>query len=433
MREPVKVGYVLKKFPRLSETFILNEILELERQGQEVHVLSLYPPDDGRFHSGVAALKNPIVYLPDMSLRECFRYLARRRQQLGPMLDRIGPALDYVLSLGEESGTPVLKRALAVALEIERLGISHLHAHFATIAARTALVVKMLTGTSYSVTAHAKDIYSAGVDAEEFAWLVDESSFFVTVCDANRDYILERLAPGRERKVARLYNGVDLARFAPRQDERVAAPHSLVAVGRLVAKKGFHVLLDACAELARRGTAFDCAIVGDGEEREALEAQRERLGLGGRVRFLGALPQEQVIPLYRDATLAVLPCVTDAEGNRDALPTTLLEALACGLPVVSSPVGGVAEIVDHAENGLLVPENDAGALANAISELFDAAPMRQSFGAAGRRKAERVFDLSQNVAELGARFQGRLRPSPARSGAAGLPAAAAAPAAEAGP
>ncbi len=411
MSDSIRVGYLLKKFPRLSETFILNEVLELERQGLDVHVISLYAPDDGRFHSLVARLRNPITYVPDLSFRECFGFLMRRRRALQPMLGRIGTALDYVLGLGEEHGAPVMKRALAAALEVERLGITHLHAHFATIAARTALAIHHLLGTTYSVTAHAKDIYRASVDPAEFAGIVDASAFLMTVCDANRDYILARLAPAAERPeresaVRRLYNGVDLSLFAPARAPAVAGGRRILAVGRLVPKKGFHVLIDACALLAAQGVEFACDIVGEGAERERLAASIVAHDLAGRVRLLGALPQDEVLPLYRNAAVSVLPCVTDAEGNRDALPTSLIESLACGVPVVSTPVGGVGEIVDHGVNGLIVPENDATALAAAVADLLEDDGKRRAFGAAGREKSEQRFDLTRNVAELRALLVG---------------------------
>ena len=398
-----RVGYILKKFPRLSETFVLNEILELERQGLDVHVISLYVPDEGRFHSLVAHLRNPIVYVPEMSFRECFAYLMRRRRALQPMLTNLGSALDYVLGLGEEHGAPVMKRALAAALEVERLGLTHLHAHFATIAARTALAIHLLLGTRFSITAHAKDIYREGVSAREFSTFVDRSSFLVTVCDANRDYILETLAkasevPSRAEKVIRIYNGVDLSLFEP-ATVPTREPR-LLAVGRLVRKKGFHVLIDACAKLVEKGVEFKCDIIGDGEERERLSAQIAERALTGRVRLLGAMPQDQVVPEYRRSILSLLPCVTDRDGNRDALPTSLLESFASGVPVISSPVGGVSEIVDHGVNGWLVPEDDASALADAIARSIADPRELDRMGVAARRKAESMFDLRSNVARL---------------------------------
>lgn len=412
--EPMRVGYVLKKFPRLSETFILNEVLELQRQGVDVHVISLYPPDDGRFHAAVAELKNPVVYVPEMRLHQAFSELLRDRSLVQPMLGRLGAALDYLLDLGEAQGTPVLKRALAVALAMARLRLHHVHAHFATIAARTALTCRMLTGASYSFTCHAKDIYRDTVSPTEFARLLDEAAFAVTVCDANRDYVLERLAPGRGDKLLRLYNGVDLSRFVATPDAERASPPEILAVGRLVPKKGFHVLLDACALLKGRGTAFRCVLVGDGEEKAALEAQVDRLQLRDVVTLTGALSQESIVPLMRTASIAALPCVEDDQGNRDALPTTLLEALACGLPCVSTPVGGVPEIIEEGVNGHLVPQNDAVSLAAAIERLLADRAACRRFGAAGRSRALERFDLTHNVATLRACFARALAsPAPA--------------------
>lgn len=401
---PLRVGYVLKKFPRLSETFILNEVLELQRQGVDVHVISLYPPDDGRFHAGVAELKNPVVYVPEMRLHQAFAELLRERPLVQPMLARLGDALQYLLDLGEEQGAPVLKRALAVAIAMARLDLHHVHAHFATIAVRTALVCRMLTGASYSFTCHAKDIYRDTVSPTEFARLLDHAAFAVTVCDANREFVLDRLAPGRGDKLMRLYNGVDLTRFVAAPSVASEEPPEILAVGRLVPKKGFHVLLDACAQLKRRGIVFRCVLVGDGEEKDALVAQVAELGLADVVTLTGALSHEAIVPLLQRATLACLPCIEDDQGNRDALPTTLLEALACGLPCVSTPVGGVPEIVHEGVHGHLVPQNDSASLADALARLLADPTTRARFGAAGRAHALDRFDLTRNVAMLRGRF-----------------------------
>jgi len=408
-----RVGYLLKKFPRLSETFILNEILELQRQGLDVHVLSLYMPDDGRFHSAVAELVHPITYVPELGPRDLFRRFAERRGDLRRLMNRIGTALDYLFDLGEADGLPVMKRALGVALEVERLELDHIHAHFATIASRTALAVKLLTGVSYSITAHAKDIYRSTVQPEAFARLVDESECLVTVCESNRDHILAELAPGRDQKVRRLYNGVDLERFRqrePRVPRSTGEAPSILAVGRLVQKKGFAILIRACAELRNQGVRFQCRIVGDGEQRAELLELIASLNAGAVVELAGALPQDRILPLYAQADVVALPCVQDQDGNRDALPTTLLEALACGLPVVSTPVVGVPEIVIDGQNGRLVPEGDVAALAAALKELLLSAELRERFGRAGRLRAEHCFDLRQNVRALRELF-----PSPART------------------
>ena len=404
-----RVGYLLKKFPRLSETFILNEILELQRQDVDVHVLSLYTPDDGRIHGAVAELVNPITFVPELRLRELYRRFSEHRGDLKALMVRAGLALDYLFDLGEYDGLPVMKRALAVALEVQRLELDHIHAHFATISARTALAVKLLTGVSYSLTAHAKDIYRSTVKPAQFARLVDESECLVTVCDYNRNHILSELAPGRDQKVRRIHNGVDLERFRPKAPgpRRTDDPPNILGVGRLVPKKGFALLIRACAELRDRAVPFRCKIVGDGEERQALDDLVESLNLGDRVELTGGLPQDRLVPLYGQADIVCLPCVTDTDGNRDALPTTLLEALACGVAVVSTPVVGIPEIVIDGQNGRLVPEGDLPLLVIALEELLLNADLRSRFAEQGRLRAEQCFDLKQNVRRLCEQFPAR--------------------------
>lgn len=399
VRRP-RIAYVLKKFPRLSETFVLQEIVELERQGAEVHVLSLYLPDEGRFHADVARLSQPVRFATEMKARDLFRRFAADGQALGRLGDRFPRALAGVVDLGEEAGLPVFKRILPAYFALRELGVEHLHAHFATIATRTARALSRLLDVPYSFTAHAKDIYRRTVDPERFADLVDDAAFAVTVCEANRRYILERLAPGRDAKVVRLYNGVDLERFRPRPRKADVDPPLVLSVGRLVPKKGMDVLLRAMRRLLDRGARARLAIVGDGEERERLENLIVGLRLEREVELLGALPQERVLPLYGRAAVCALACVTDAEGNRDALPTTLLEAAACGLPCVSTPVVGVPEIVEHGVTGLLVPEGDAEALALALERLLGDREEAARMGAAARRRAEERFGLRRNVGRL---------------------------------
>jgi glycosyltransferase involved in cell wall biosynthesis len=219
-------------------------------------------------------------------------------------------------------------------------------------------------------------------------------------------YLSELVGAAAHRRVRRLYNGVDLALFAPDGGPRDAT--HVVAVGRLVEKKGFDVLIEAIALLAARGLGVQATVVGEGEERQRLESLVAERGLAGRVRLAGALDQTLVRQLLRRATVCCLPCRVGADGNRDALPTILLEALACGLPVIATPVSGIPEILDDGRAGRLVPECDAAATAEALAELLARPDQRASLAAAGRARAEALFDLDRNVAVLREWFDGAL-------------------------
>jgi colanic acid/amylovoran biosynthesis glycosyltransferase len=220
----------------------------------------------------------------------------------------------------------------------------------------------------------------------------------VTVSQFNRTYLQQVLGetPG---DVRCLYNGIDLRHFRPKS--RVERdPRLILAVGRLVEKKGFDVLVDACAILQRRGHDFRCEIIGKGDRHNALAQQISAHGLDNRVTLVGPRPQDAVRSAYQKAALFALPCRIGSDGNRDGLPTVLLEAMACGLPVVTTPVTGNLEIVDDGLNGRLVPENDPAALANALAELLPDETQRRQMGIAARQKVKQCFNVRCNVAQL---------------------------------
>jgi glycosyltransferase involved in cell wall biosynthesis len=392
----MRIGYILKKFPRISETFILNEILELSRQGCEVTVFSLHKPDDGLFHRKLADLGQPVVYLPT---RKTSAALAHLQDNLPVLKERRDAFCDQLEGLLEERRPDVwsiMRWGMDIALEAQRRGIEHFHAHFATIATYVARTASAIAEIPYSFTCHAKDIYREGVSPERFQRLAKPAAFVITVCQANRDHILTSLAPDAAVRV--LYNGIDLSVFHPDHRETTTSP-IVLGVGRLVEKKGFCFLIEAVADLHRAGADFDCVIVGEGDQRQALE---EQIALSGsdRIRLAGLQTQDETRAYMARSTLLALPCIVGADGNRDALPTVLLEAMASGVPVISTPVAGVAEIVDDGRAGVLVPMQDADALQTAIARLLDDVRERESLREAGRARAEECFDLAKNVATL---------------------------------
>ncbi len=392
------LGYVLKKFPRASETFVLNEILAQQRLGADVTVFSLNRPDDGVFHRGLAELQRPVVYLPARKPDGWLQLLQAQQPRLRRFAPEAWREFDDLLAAGRPDLWQILGAGLDLAMLAEAHGVQHLHAHFATVAAYAARTAAAFTGLPFSVTCHAKDIYRAGIVPERFQSLLLRSAFVVTVCEANARWIRGQLAGDCPLDVRVLYNGVDTRAFSPTQRVPSATP-TLLAVGRLVAKKGFHVLLEAAAMLDREGLQPRIVLVGDGEERATLMAQARRAGLDN-VEFAGMRTHDEVRAHVHSATMMVLPCVVDDDGNRDALPTVLLEALAAGLPVVSTPIVGVAEIVDDGACGVLVPPGEAAPLARAIASLLRSPGERARLAAAGRLRAERLFDLDNNVATL---------------------------------
>jgi colanic acid/amylovoran biosynthesis glycosyltransferase len=391
------VAYILKMFPRFSETFILNELLELERQGVTVRIFSLREPDDGIVHGEVGLVRGDVSYIRWRRLLTVARAHAHvfRRSSA-----RYAKTLLLVLRRRRFASLKHFLKAGVIADYVQREGIGHIHAHFASSAASVALDVHRLTGVPYSVTAHAKDIYRHDLDIDHLRTKLDEARFAVTVSDYNRDH-LARLGA---RNVIRIYNGIDLRRFGPNggaPDE----PPLVLGVGRLVEKKGFDVLIRACQLLRVDGVRFRCLIVGKGELADDLQTLISAVDLKQHVELAGPLPREKLLELFLRASVVAAPCVVGSDGNRDGLPTVLTEALALKVPVVATPVTGIPELVEDGRTGVIVPERDSAALAAAIRRLIEEPETAQRLAEAGRARVERDFDLQANVRELRTLFE----------------------------
>lgn len=390
--EPLRVGYVLKRFPRLSETFILNEMLALERAGIELTVFSLKRPLDEIRNELLERLRAKIIYLP-----EVVDYVPRTIENTGwsALMEHLVPGK----SEGERSA--LLTKGHAIATLALHLRLQHLHAHFASDATTAALVAARQSGVGFSFTAHARDIFhcyvSPDVDDEARRLKIAAARFVVTVSEYNRRHLLG--VAGARAPIVTLYNGIDLSRFEFTADAD-REPGRILAVGRLVEKKGFDDLIEACRLLRERGFSYQCDIVGGGEKESDLSHQIERAGVGKSVRLLGALSPEAVVQHMKRASVMVLPCKVSQSGDRDGLPTVLLESLAVGLPAVSTSVAGIPEIIEHGRSGLLVEPSRPAAITDAVSKLFCDRALRATIAAAGRTRAERLFDLTENAGRL---------------------------------
>ncbi len=396
---PLKVGYFVKMYPRLSETFILNEILELERRGVEVVIFSLKKPNEGRFHPQTSEVKAPVYYLDELEPKKGWAVLAEHWATLFPYRAELWKLLEELVPQNDPQLMELFfGSAWAAALVISQ-GLAHLHAHFASLPSTAAYFTSRISGLPFSFTAHAKDIFQNSVNARMLEEKLKAARFVVTVTEFNRRYLTSTYptVPGEKIKV--LHNGIrlDFFNFEPQLPRE---KNLILSIGRLVPKKGFPDLLEACALLKERQTSFRCVIIGRGEEAETLEAGRQALGLADFVTFAGPKTQAEVLPYLKRATVLALPCTVDADGNQDALPTVLLEALGTGCPVVSTTVSGIPEIVDDGKNGILVPPGNPPALAGAIEKILTSPELAVRFAREGRKKAEEKFNLKKSVATL---------------------------------
>ena len=411
----LRVGYILKRFPRASETFIAQEILQLERMGVKVTVLALRPNDQHVPHRWLSSLEAEILEREEISFSDTWRALKTLRRTRSEQKESIERALILALDHPVHSGRRYLSEAVWAARVADELGLEHIHAHFANHPTFVAMLTHLISGVPFSFTTHAEDIYAAGPTPSLWWQLLRYASFAVTVCEANRRYLTPTLGKPLIDKVHRVYNGVDLESFQPAPSVP-PGPVRVLAVARLVEKKGLDVLVDAIARLRGEGEEISCTIVGSGPEEASLFEQVNRLGLSDVCALSPALPQEDVARLMREASLFALPCRVASDGDRDALPTVLLEAMATGLPCIGTPINGVQEIIRDGETGALVRENDPGSLADAIRRLGRDPQLRERMGRSGRAVAEQQFDLRKNVSSLLELIEGAAQGSARQAG-----------------
>lgn len=394
------VGMLVKTYPKISETFILEEILGLERLGVRLHLFSLQAPTDAIAHADTARVRAPLTYLQPRTwtlLRTVLRHPLRALRLLG-MLVRHPDLRGRSLRLG-----------IALAHQLAHHGITHLHSHFISEPASTAQVAALLSGATFSISAHAKDIYlSPGAALRR---KMAAARFTVTCTDHNLEYLNRHACAGS--LVTRMYHGIDLDQFRPGDATVNDDAPLILSVGRLKRKKGLHLLVDACGVLRRRGIAFRCEIVGYGEELEPLRTRIDSQGLGDRVALAGKLDRTAVIERYRAATLFALPCILGDDGDRDGIPNALLEAMAMGLPVISTPISGIPEMLTHDSNALLVPTDDAQALADALQALLTDADRRRRLGTRARDTVAAHCCNDRNLLHLRRLLSRCLHPAPA--------------------
>jgi colanic acid/amylovoran biosynthesis glycosyltransferase len=387
----MRIGYVLKRYPRYSETFIVNEILAHEQAGVEVVIFALRPPIDSHFQDTIAQVRAPVHYIKDQGIRIDDLWAALRETRM------LGPGLWNALDNALEEDPRAVYQALVLALEANRQGISHLHAHFATLATAVARLAASFTGLPYSFTCHAKDIFHEEVQSTRLAQYLREAAAVITVSEFNRNYLQRHYGEAAAR-VTRIYNGLDLERFTY-SSPKDRAP-LIVAIGRLVEKKGFAILIEACAHLLRTHREVRCEIIGAGPLEETLRQAIVCLGLQQIVSLIGPLPQCQIIDKLKRACVCALPCVVGSDGNRDGLPTVLLEAMALGTPCVSTDVTGIPEALRDGETGLLVPQHASRELAAAIASLLTDPHERVRLAQKAREHIENEFKLTRNAASL---------------------------------
>ena len=417
---------VVKGYPRLSETFIAQELLALEGLGFDIDIWSLRHPTDGAVHGLNRAVKAKAYYLPEYLYQGPIRVLrgfarARRLPGFRPLL-RV-----FLKDLRRDLTANRLRRlgqAFVLAREIDP-AIRHLHVHYLHTPASVVRYAAILTGRSFSFSAHAKDIWTTP-DWERREKIAD-AQWGVTCTRQGLQELSRIAASGDRERLALVYHGVGPGRMPEAPERRLARdggdpadPVRLLSIGRLVAKKGHDTLLQALSTLPK-AVNFAVTIVGTGELKKTLQRHAARLGIADRVVFAGGLTQNQVVAALRSADLFVLPCREGDDGDRDGLPNVILEAASQGLAILSTSFAAVPEFIDDGREGVLVPPDDPSALANAMGRLISDPAWRARLGAAALDRSKRAFSFEAGIALIARRLSGSLERAGSEQGASPEP------------
>ncbi len=392
----MRLGYLYSRYPVLSQTFCDAEMLALERLGFELEIGSVYPPLTSLRHEHIDCLRAPIHYAPPQEILKISEKNAKTDgkwpRDLVERHDRkYGPS-----AKAEQRA----RNALYFADHFKRRGVDHVHVHFANRAAHTAMFLKEISGIPFSVTAHGQDFMKDLGNDDLLREICAAAEFVAAETDYSRDLLRQR-CPNSAGKIHRVYNGMDLTRFSPPNEEvSINQVPRIISIGRLVAFKGFEYLIDACADLARRGLEFNCEIIGDGPLRGDLEERIRKLNLSKRVHLLGSLSQGAVLEKLRAADIFALASVIDNQAASDVFPTVIIEAMAAARPVVSTRLAGIPESIVDGETGLLVSPEDTMALSEALGRLMEDAKLRLHYGRAGRARIEQHFRIEHTVEPL---------------------------------
>jgi glycosyltransferase involved in cell wall biosynthesis len=407
------LGMILKGYPRISETFISNEIHLLERSGIPVHIFSMRKPRESFCHPSVKEIRARVDYLPETIISRRLPTVLKHNLRLaGRQPTRYARAIGVAARRFRRTRKSATLKHLLQAGYLVDFGlagrrIAHLHAHFAHSPTSVAMFSSWLSGLPFSFTAHAKDIYTS--DPRQLREKLAMAAYAVTCTEYNRRH-LTGLGLGGSTPIHRIYHGIDLSLFnhhTPRLAP--AAPYRILSIARLTPKKGLPTVFRALARMRQEGVAFEYTLIGDGDERDKTLKLIDTLGLSACTRWLGTLPHDVVREHYRQADLFALGCEVAANGDRDGIPNVLVESLAMGVPVVATRVSAIPEIVTHGETGLLVAPGQPEQMAKAMTQGLTDHGLRRRLIAAGQRCVQASFDNVKLAGDLVAIHRRQLR------------------------
>lgn len=398
--QPSQVAYIVLKFPTLSETFIVREIHALRDRGWQIDIYPLWRDDPDQVHPDVPSLLAHVRWTHPLSLAAFLATLTMLVRRPGRSLSALGLILSDLRRHPRRAiiGLGLFPVIVWMASDLERRGVRHVHAHFASYPTLAANIIQRLTGISYSFTAHAFDLY---VDPSHLPNKVHDATFIVTISEYNRA-LIRSLSAGVT-PVHVIHCGVRIPQELPPFDPRRV---EIVSVARLEEKKGHTYLIEACRILRERGVSLHCTMVGGGPEMGRLWSQVQTAGLDGVVDLVGAQTSERVQAYLGQAGIFVLPSVVTPSGNAEGIPVALMEAMAAGVPVISTRTTGIPELVVDMETGLLVEPRDPVSLADAIERLLADEELRVGLREAAYAKVSAEFEIGANAREIERHFVG---------------------------
>lgn len=382
---PHKLAYVFERFPSFTQTFCFREVRELANQGLDPALYSIRNPSDEPPQDFPQEYYDKVHYLPqDEELTTQIKALHAAKKIPRAMRHTL---MDWTSKRDKHR----VYAAAYLGPLLQQADIRHVHVHFAGIGARTAYWLKHFYAISYSFTGHANDIFCVEDDLPvTLEDLIREAAFVATVSDFSVRNLQSRF-PTHAAKIHRVYNGIELALWP--QQSAPPTHKQIVTVGRYIEKKGFSDLIKACALLSQNNIPFECLIIGEGPLEEELQKEIVSHQLQSQVILTGPKSQSEICTILQNATLFALPCVNEIGGGKDNLPTVIMEAMACGLPVVSTAVAGVPEMVIDQQTGRVVPEHDVPAIADALQNYLTNTTLATDHGRCGRTRAEQTFAI----------------------------------------
>lgn len=398
---------ILKGYPRISETFISNEILQLERLGFSIRLFSMRRPRESFCHDSVSRVQAPVDYLPETLLVPLPRFLYHNA-----LLVRKNPkaySSAWKMAWQRFSRTrkiATLKHLFQAGYLVHRFlpesGVTHLHAHFAHSPTSVAMFAARLSGLAFSFTAHAKDIYTS--DPRQLAEKIQTADFVITCTEYNKRYLMS-LAPALSGKIHRVYHGIDLDVFGPQLHSRSldaspAPPYRILTVARLTEKKGLPVILKALRILCDKRISLEYTLIGDGEDRERILSLIRELDLGQIVHWQGTMSHQEVLAYYRRSDLFVLGCETAQNGDMDGIPNVFMESMAMGVPVVGTRISAIPELIEDGKTGLLVMPGQPEKMADAMIRLLTDMPLRQQIIRSAENRVRLEFDNRKLIGQL---------------------------------